>query len=248
MADIFGTVLKSFMGNFLEFLENYFEMELEGIENIPDEPCIIYANHSGFNGLDGMLLSYSIKKNTGKLFKMVTHPFWFQNKYLINLSKDYGLIYASLKAMIRNLEKGESLIIFPEGEGGNFKNSNKMYQLQKFRSGLARLALRQQVPVIPCTILGAEESAITLTKIKINKFFTHGLNIPVPLNLIPFPAKWYIKFHDPIDTRKYDRSYVNNPVMIKKIQRLWQKRLQLRLYRELKNRPRIFVDGPIPFI
>jgi 1-acyl-sn-glycerol-3-phosphate acyltransferase len=229
------------MKRLLDFMEEYFKLDLEGVQNLPPGQCIVYANHSGFNGLDAALLSYSLRKNTGRLFRMVAHPFWFSMKPLEGLLEHNGLINANYREMERCIKDGQSLIIFPEGEGGNFKTSDKMYQLQDFRSGLVRIALRHQIPVVPCTILGAEESAITVSKIHISRFFFHGLNIPIPLNLIPLPSHWYVKLHDAIDTTKYRKEHSRDPKTVKRIQRLWRERLQLRIYRELKNRDRIFL-------
>lgn len=235
-------LLDSTIPNILRFLELYFRVQVIDLSNIPDAPCIVYANHSGFAGLDALMLSYQLKKRTGKSFKMAAHSLWFQQKLTAEIFDKFGMIDANYEVIGEHIKGGNSLIIFPEGEDGNFKPSVEMYHVQPFRSGLVRLALMNQIPVIPCSIIGAEESNINLLNVTISKFFRHGLKIPLPINILPLPTKWKIKFHPPIDTSKYKPEYVENPEIVSRISHLWQKKLQLYIYRELKERDGIFFN------
>jgi 1-acyl-sn-glycerol-3-phosphate acyltransferase len=59
------------------------------------------------------------------------------------------------------------------------------------------MALRSGAPVIPCTIVGAEESHWNLGSVKL-PLMKGGLRVPLPLNLFPLPAKWRIRFRKPV--------------------------------------------------
>ena len=62
------------------------------------------------------------------------------------------------------------IILFPEGEKGNFKPSRKSYELQEFKRGFVRMALETQSPIIPTLVIGAEETHINLSQLKLPKY------------------------------------------------------------------------------
>ena len=55
------------------------------------------------------------------------------------------------------------------------------------------MAVATGAPIIPCVIIGAEESNINLGAVQLGKSLC-GVTLPVPFNLLPFPAKWKIQF------------------------------------------------------
>ena len=65
-----------------------------------------------------------------------------------------------------------------------------------------------KAPIVPCTIVGAEESHLNLGNIDLSRFMK-DIRIPIPLNLIPLPAKWKIRFWDPIDPSRYPLELAN---------------------------------------
>ena len=73
------------------------------------------------------------------------------------------------------------------------------------------MALLSKAPVVPCIIIGAEEANINLGKIRFEKYLK-GLTIPIPFNLIPFPAKWKIQFLPPSDLTEFTAQDTNNKI------------------------------------
>ncbi len=182
----------------LEFLRMYFRLEVEGIENVPARGGgIIAPNHSGFSGFDSFVLSHEIHRTLGRIPRTLAHHFWFLTKLTAVPAMKAGFIDANMNNALKQLQKKNLIVIFPEGEFGNFKPSVKRYHLQTFKRGFIRMALQEQVPIIPTLIIGAEETHINLTQVKLSKYL-RGLVIPLPLNFIPLPAKWKIKFLEPI--------------------------------------------------
>ena len=53
------------------------------------------------------------------------------------------------------LERGEAIMVFPEGERGFVKPFAKRYQLQRFGLGFLRLALETETPIVPVGIVGS---------------------------------------------------------------------------------------------
>ncbi len=182
----------------LELMRKYFRVQVEGLENIPKRGAVIVApNHSGFSGFDALLLAHVINSDVKRIPRILTHHLWFINKTTSIPAHKLGFTEATFANGISALKKNNLIILFPEGENGNFKPSSQMYQLQEFKRGFVRMAVATQSPIIPTLILGAEESNINLSQLKFTKFL-RGIVLPLPLNIIPLPVKWKIKFLPPI--------------------------------------------------
>ncbi len=183
---------------FMEILKKYFRLEIEGVENIPTKgPVIISPNHSGFSGFDALILSYILQQKTKRIPRVMTHHLWFLTDKTALPAQKMGFIEANFENGVRLLKKNNLVVLFPEGENGNFKPTSKRYQLQEFKRGFIRMALETDAQIVPTIILGAEETHINLKKLKFSKFLT-GLVLPLPLNVIPLPAKWKIVFLKPV--------------------------------------------------
>ena len=63
-----------------------------------------------------------------------------------------------------------------------------------------------------------------------------GASIPVPLNLIPFPAKWKMKFLPAIDFSKYSKKDIKDARFVKEINQNIRYRIQHELNKEVEKR------------
>jgi 1-acyl-sn-glycerol-3-phosphate acyltransferase len=182
----------------LEVIRKYLRVQSSGLENVPKKDgALIICNHSGYSGFDAMMLSNEIRREHRRIPRLVAHKLWFVGKPVQVVSSKMGLVEADMNHSLEILRKKELLILFPEGEAGNFKPSHRRYRLQEFKRGFVRLAMITGVPIIPSYVIGAEETHINLSQIKFTKYL-FGTVIPVPLNVIPLPVKWRIRFLEPI--------------------------------------------------
>jgi len=217
---------------FTELASKYFRVEVEGAEHLPSRgKALICPNHSGVSGFDALVLHHEIVKACGRYARVITHKLWFVNKTTAIPAQKLGFVEATLKNGLDALKKNQMVVIFPEGEQGNFKPSSKAYQLQEFRRGFVRMALETETPIIPTLILGAEETHINLSKLKLTKYI-RGLILPLPLNLIPLPSKWRIIFLEPI-TLPYPKSKLKDRELILEVADEIREMMQERLNREL---------------
>ena len=154
-------------------------------------------------------------------------------------AKKLGLEPATFETGLKLLKKGKPLILFPEGEEGNFKPTKERYRLKRFRRGFVRLALKSGAPIVPAMVIGAEETHITLSQIRWAKEL-FGIIIPVPLNVVPLPAKWSIHFLPPIQLEK-DPKRADDIEAVTKISRQVRRDLQHELHKELKKRTTVFI-------
>ncbi len=140
--------------------DKYFRVNIHGLENIPTQRNFIaVANHSGQIPIDGALIISGLimKLKDPILLRGMGERFMFQLPFLAKLVSETGTILGDRKNCRYLLERNHSILVFPEGVKGITKSTDEFYQLQKFTNGFYRLALEQDVPVLPITVIGAEE-------------------------------------------------------------------------------------------
>jgi 1-acyl-sn-glycerol-3-phosphate acyltransferase len=230
-------VLPYFM---LEIITRYLRVEVEGVRNVPTSGSgIVVANHSGYMGFDALMLGHQIHNHLGRIPRIIAHRLWFLRPEISVHAWKLGLVPATFENGLKLLNKKQLLMLFPEGEEGNFKPSVYSYRLRRFRRGFVRLALKTGAPIIPSVVVGAEETHITLSQIRWAKEL-FGIIIPVPLNIIPLPAKWHIKFYKPIYLEK-DLKKAEDIEYVTDLSRKIRHRVQRNLNTELRKRDHVFL-------
>ncbi len=140
--------------------DKYFRVKLHGLENLPKKKnFIVIANHSGQIPIDGALIITSLimEKKNPILLRGMGERFMFQLPFLAKIVSEAGTILGDRKNCRYLLERGHSILVFPEGVKGITKSTEDFYKLQKFTNGFYRLALEQDIPIVPITVIGAEE-------------------------------------------------------------------------------------------
>jgi 1-acyl-sn-glycerol-3-phosphate acyltransferase len=224
----------------LQLLRGYFRIEVEGLEHLPRKGgAIIIPNHSGFVGADALMLSHVIKRETRRRARLLAHRAFFDfSETLKAVSERFGLRRAAVSGGQEMLRQGRLVILFPEGEVGNFKPTFKRYQLQPFHTGFLRMSIPNGVPIIPCVIIGAEEANFNLGNLDLSTFIK-GIRIPFPVNPVPLPAKWKIRFLPLIDSTQYADA-LEDAEKLQQLARDFQARLQKEIRKELKTREYIY--------
>jgi 1-acyl-sn-glycerol-3-phosphate acyltransferase len=211
----------------LEFLhQKYWRVETTGVYHIPDEGCaILVANHSGQLPWDAMMLGVSVyNEHPAQRLVRTLYADWFPTlPFVSSFLTKMGQVLATEDNGDRLLEQGEVISVFPEGIKGVSKLYKNRYRLARFgRGGYIRMALRKQAPIIPVSIVGAEEIYISLAKSEaIAKtiglpFFPISVTWPWlgPLGFVPFPTKWYIDIGEPVPMDEYQAGDANNLMLI----------------------------------
>lgn len=224
----------------LEIIRKYFRLEIEGLDNVPKKgAALLVPNHSGFTAIDAVMIGNELYRTRRTIVRMLAHPLWFLGPNIRILAKKMGLVEASKKSGEKLLSRGKKVIIFPEGEKGNFKPTYLRYKLQEFRRGFVRMAMSAQAPIIPTVVIGAEETNINLSQLKIAEKL-RGIIIPIPLNVLPLPAKWKIIFLKPVDMSRYTKEDASNIKLVHRISESVKNSIQKKIDEEIQKREWIY--------
>jgi 1-acyl-sn-glycerol-3-phosphate acyltransferase len=231
-------------------VEKWFRVEVRGIENIPsDGSALIVANHSGTMPLDGLVTQVVVADHTGRPLRTLAADLVFQTPFVGELSRKGGATLANNDDAERLLRQGNLVGVWPEGFKGLGKPFAERYKLQRFgRGGFVSAAMRTGVPIVPCSIVGAEEiyplvgniaslaRLLGVPYIPITPFFP----LLGPLGLIPLPSKWLIEFGEPIRTDDFPDGAADDPMLVFNVTDQVRETIQQTLYTLLMQRRSVF--------
>ena len=206
--------------------EKWFRVETRGLENIPDTGgALVVANHSGTIPLDALMTSLALLDHhpAHRHLRLLGADLVFSLPVVAPLARKSGNTLACNADAERLLSSGELVGVFPEGFKGIGKPFSERYKLQRFgRGGFVSAALRTGTPIIPCSIIGAEEIYPMIANIKTLARLAGVPYAPVtpffpllgPLGLIPLPSKWIIEFGEPIETADLGSAAAEDPMLV----------------------------------
>jgi 1-acyl-sn-glycerol-3-phosphate acyltransferase len=232
--------------------DRYFRVEVRGLENVPSEGgALVVANHSGTIPLDSVMTQIALrdKHPARRHLRMLGADLVFKTPFVGELARKTGTTLACNADAERLLTRGELVGVWPEGFKGIGKPFSERYKLQRFgRGGFVSAALRSQVPIVPCSIVGAEEiypiigNMKTLARLLGLPYLPITPTFPVlgPLGMIPLPSKWIIEFGEPIDTAAHGVAAADDPMLVFNLTDQVRETIQHTLYRLLMSRRSVF--------
>ncbi len=109
----------------------------------------------------------------------------FATPFVGSFARKTGTTLATQSDAERLLRAGELVGVWPEGFKGIGKPFSERYKLQRFgRGGFVSAALQAGVPIVPCSIVGAEEIYPILGNFK---SLARLLGVPVPADDADLP-------------------------------------------------------------
>lgn len=140
------------------FVNAIADVEIHGREYIPRGGFVIAMNHLG--RLDLFLLHYALRDHNDFAVpvaeKYEKHPFfgpvgrWLGAIWIDRFNADIGAV----REIIARMRAGAVLVIAPEG------TRSKTEAMQEAKPGVAFLAARAGVPILPVAIIGTEDRVI----------------------------------------------------------------------------------------
>jgi len=244
-------------GPWFWFLRNiYWRIEHEGLENVPAAGRALFvSNHRGFMPLDAVMHLSLILTYRKRIPRFLIIHSLLNFPFLCNFLTKLGGVIASQENAAR-LFAGENLVgIFPEGIRGSFTPYKHTYRLRDFsKSGFARIAIANQVPIIPAAVIGHSEIFPIIGRIN-SSYLTRKFGWPYlpiapmfPLAPIPLPSKWHVRVLPGVQLQGLKPTDGDNQRLVNEFSRHIQHQIQSHIDEMLLRRKYIFwgriLDAP----
>jgi len=230
--------------------QKWFRIEVRGIENIPvDGGALVVSNHSGTVPMDGLMTMSVIHEHTGRHLRPLGADLVFRMPLVSSMARKTGATLACNEDAERMLRGGELVGVWPEGFKGIGKPFSERYKLQRFgRGGFVSAALRTGVPIVPLSVVGAEEIYPLVGNLPALARLLGVPYIPItplfpllgPLGLVPLPSKWLLEFGEPIRTDELDGAAADDPMLVFNVTDQVRETIQQTLYTLLMQRESVF--------
>jgi 1-acyl-sn-glycerol-3-phosphate acyltransferase len=231
--------------------ERWWRVQVSGIENVPDEPRVLFvANSAGILPWDALMIAHAVERLHPSHRRprplvadwLATLP--FSQSRLARL----GAVRACAENAERLLAGGRWVIAFPEGQKGALKPFRERYRLQRFaRGGFVPLAARLGAVIVPVAVVGSEEVHPILFEARVLRRLL-GVPVPItptfpllgPLGLVPLPSQWRIRFGEPLRFDRFDAGRAGDPLYVNRTRERVRSAIQTLLEEELPRRRSIF--------
>lgn len=230
--------------------EKWFRIDVRGAENLPAEGgALVVSNHSGTLPVDGLMAMEVIHRHTGRFLRPLGADLVFRLPFVSSLSRKGGATLACTEDAERMLAGGELVGVWPEGFKGIGKPFTERYKLQRFgRGGFVAAALRTGVPIVPLSVVGAEEIYPLVGNVPALARLLGIPYVPItplfpwlgPLGLVPLPSKWLMEFGEPIRTDEYDAGAADDPMLVFHVTDQVRETIQQSLYSLLVQRASVW--------
>jgi 1-acyl-sn-glycerol-3-phosphate acyltransferase len=197
----------------------YFRADVKGLHNIPSEgPVLLVGNHSGGN----------LTPDTTVFTLAFTTYFGVERKFYqlvlamptLSFLRKYGTVAAGRDNARKALRTGAAVLVYP---GGDYEVHRPSWEASKVdfdgRKGFIKLALEEDVPIVPIVSAGGQETALFLSRgeglarlLRLDKLFRLkvlpiSLALPWVINVgdmlghFPLPAKISVRALKPVHLR-----------------------------------------------
>ncbi|MBW2288437.1 MAG: acyltransferase family protein [Deltaproteobacteria bacterium] len=250
-----------FVGTLLPLMEifnRYFDAEVRGFEHMPDAgPMLLVGNHSG-----GVIVPDTVAfisawyRERGLDDQLVGLAFdaMFAIPGVRNLMRRLGQIPANPEDTDAALAAGRAVLVYPGGSHEAFRPWTDRNRIDfGGRKGFVRVALRNQVPLVPVVGHGGHENIVVLTR---GEWFARtiglerlrlraapliwqipwGISLPL-LPGIPMPAKVTVEVCEPLDWSEFGPDDAEDPSVVDRCYEEVTDRMQAVLTRLAEERP-----------
>lgn len=138
-----------------ELFQTQADIEVKGVENIPDEPVLFVSNHRSY--YDVLVLHTTSGKRPGFVAKKEMESFPLLNWWMKNICclfldrKDLRSGVQMMKDGAELIKGGHSMVICPEGT----RNQGK--EMLPFKEGSVKMAEKAGCPVVPVTLIDTDQ-------------------------------------------------------------------------------------------
>src|SRR3954449_13386443 len=224
----------------IDFYYNlWFRCEVEGIEHVPSSGgALLVSNHAGALPPDAPMIAKAIKEEHPhpRPVHLTMEHFFKGYPGLSMLLPKLGGVPAHPANVHRLLyDEGQLVLVFPEGRKGTEKLYKDRYRLRRFgRGGFVEAAMRAKAPIVPIAVVGAEEAQPIFAHLPLRRLT--GLLYAPLAPLVYLPAKFFIRFLEPIPTNVYGEEPWLDAGLVQTVAEDVRARIQEELYEMLARR------------
>ncbi|MDM9379833.1 1-acyl-sn-glycerol-3-phosphate acyltransferase [Chlorogloeopsis sp. ULAP01] len=149
---------------------HYFHVQTSGWEHIPSNKKVLFvgSHNGGLAAPDMFMIMYDWFRRYGveqPVYGLMHPTMWQVVPLVAEAAAKVGAVVAHPKMAIAALRSGASVLVYPGGAQDVFRPHslrNKIYFAN--RHGFIKLALREEVPIVPVISTGAHDTLIVLTE------------------------------------------------------------------------------------
>lgn len=221
----------------LDRYASWFRPEVRGFERLPAHgPMLIVGNHSGGQlppDIPVLLSAWWRERGEDEPIFTLMHSLVLGLPGIGSVMSKGGAVEAGPETAAAVLRSGAVLVDYPGGDHEVFRPWGERNRIDfGGRKGFVRLALREQVPVVPAVSVGAHETVVVLTRgerlarwLGLGKRFRVSvmpLVVGPPFGLVPggiptfpLPAKVTVELLEPIDwTERFGPEAADNAEIV----------------------------------
>ncbi|MFL5263726.1 MAG: 1-acyl-sn-glycerol-3-phosphate acyltransferase [Anaeromyxobacteraceae bacterium] len=236
----------------LDFLYgSWWRVAVRRIEVVPAAgPVILVANHGGALPWDALVLRIALHREhpARRELRPLLDEHALRMPVVGGLATRLGAAAATPENALHLLGEARVIAVFPEGSRVARRPWSERYKVQRFgRGGFAKLALRSGAPIVPCAIVGSEETAAPFARAG---WLSERLGLPaalaptLPLGLLsflPLPSRWSVHFGEPIDTAALGAAAADDPAQVLELTERTRSALQDMLDRDVAARRSVYL-------
>ena len=129
-------------------------VKVEGLEKIPDSPCIFMSNHQSYFDVITLIASLPrpvrfVAKRILKFIPVFGQLIWASGHIIIDRANPKQA-FSELDRAAEKINQGKSVLVFPEG------TRSIDHKLGPFKKGGFVLTIKSRVPIMPISITGTQ--------------------------------------------------------------------------------------------
>jgi 1-acyl-sn-glycerol-3-phosphate acyltransferase len=236
---------------------HYFRVQTSGWENVPatGQALFVGSHNGGLASPDMFMMIYDwfVRFGYERPVYGLMHPTaWKLNPLLAAMAVKVGAVAAHPKMALTALQQGANVLVYPGGAEDVFRPYSLRDRIHLAgRKGFIKIALRQQVPIIPAISYGAHDTLIVLADLYRSVRQLHEWGMPWlfgvdpvvfpiylgmpwglaigPLPNIPFPVQIHTRICSPIVFERYGNGVENDSDYVDVCYKLVQAQMQSEL-------------------
>lgn len=235
-------LLQSFLPIWQFLYDWYFRVETEGWHHIPQQGSflLVSSHNGGLASPDLSMFFFDWVRRFGAerpVYGLMQQEAFTSARMLRSVARA-GAVPATVRMAAAAFKRESPVLVYPGGAEDLFRPYSRRNEIELAgRKGFIKLALRENVPIIPLVSVGAHETLVVLTDCKelmsflrqfdlvdastpLTQIFPIYLGLPWGIGIgfapnIPLPAKIYTKVCSPIRFERSgreaarDRAYVD---------------------------------------